>query len=73
MTIVKILAFILGAAFLLFGYFIYFRKKYSLINGFEEDLKAGRKTEEYAKKVGAVEFAVGVACILAGIALVIFA
>ena len=73
MTIVKILAFILGAAFLLFGYFIYFRKKYSLINGFEEDLKAGRKTEEYAKKVGMVELAVGVACLLAGIALVIFA
>ncbi len=59
MLALKIIFAALGAAFTLFGYFIFFRKKYSLINGFEADLKAGRKTEEYAKRVGMVEFVLG--------------
>ena len=73
MLILKIVAVLLGLAFTLFGYFIFFRKKYDLINGFEEDLKAGRKNEDYAKRVGMVEFAVGIAIMIAGIALIIFA
>ena len=60
MIFLKVLAVVLGLAFLLFGYFIYFKKKYNLINGFEADFKAGRKKEEYAKKVGMIEFAVGI-------------
>ena len=48
MIFLKVLAVVLGLAFLLFGYFIYFKKKYNLINGFEADFKAGRKKEEYA-------------------------
>ena len=59
MIFLKVLAVVLGLAFLLFGYFIYFKKKYNLINGFEADFKAGRKKEEYAKKVGMIEFVVG--------------
>ena len=51
MIFLKVLAVVLGLAFLLFGYFIYFKKKYNLINGFDADFKAGRKKEEYAKKV----------------------
>ena len=35
MIFLKVLAVVLGLAFLLFGYFIYFKKKYNLINGFE--------------------------------------
>ena len=54
MIFLKVLAVVLGLAFLLFGYFIYFKKKYNLINGFEADFKAGRKKEEYAKKVGMI-------------------
>lgn len=73
MVLLKVLAIILGLAFLLFGYFIYFKKKYNLINGFEADFKAGRKNEEYAKRVGMVEFVVGIAILIAGIALIIFA
>ena len=73
MLILKIVAVLLGSAFTLFGYFIFFRKKYNLINGFEEDLKAGRKNEDYAKRVGMVEFVVGIAILIAGIALIIFA
>ena len=72
MMVLKVLAVMLGLAFLLFGYFIYFRKKYNLINGFEADFKAGRKNEEYAKRVGMVEFVVGIAMLIAGVALIIF-
>ena len=73
MLVLKILAILLGLAFILFGYFIYFRKKYNLINGFEADFKAGRKNEDYAKRVGMVEFVVGIAILIAGIVLIIFA
>jgi len=73
MIFLKVLAVVLGLAFLLFGYFIYFKKKYNLINGFEADFKAGRKNEEYAKRVGMVEFVVGIAILTAGITLIIFA
>ena len=49
------------------------KKKYNLINGFEANLKAGRKDEEYAKRVGMVEFVVGIAILTAAIAIIIFA
>lgn len=73
MLALKIIAVILGLAFTLFGYLIFFKKKYSLINGFEEEYKAGRKTEDYAKRVGLVEFVVGVAILIAAVILLIFA
>lgn len=73
MTVLKVLAFVLGLAFLLFGYFIYFKKKYNLINGFEADFKDGRKNEEYAKRVGLVELVVGIALLTAGVVLILFA
>ena len=72
MIFLKILFVVLGLAFLLFGYFIYFKKKYNLINGFEADFKAGRKTEKYAKKVGIIEFIVGIILLITGVALIIF-
>jgi len=72
MLVLKIIAVVLGLAFALFGYFIYFRKKYNLINGFEADFKAGRKDENYAKRVGMVEFVLGISILIAGIVLVIF-
>ena len=73
MVALKVLAVMVGLAFLLFGYFIYFKKKYNLINGYEADFKAGRKNEEYAKRVGMIEFVVGIAMLLAGVVLIIFA
>lgn len=73
MLALKIIVITLGLAFTLFGYFIFFKKKYSLINGFEEDYTAGRKTEDYAKRVGLVEFVVGVAILIAAVILLIFA
>ncbi len=73
MLVLKIIAVMLGIAFTVFGYLIYFRKKYHLINGFEKDFQAGKKTERYATTVGLIEFVIGVACLLTGILLILFA
>ena len=72
MLALKIIAVILSLAFSLFGYFIFFKKKYSLINGFNEDFKAGRKDESYARRVGIIEFIVGISLLLVAVILIIF-
>ena len=72
MLVVKILIIILGSAFLLFGYFIYFHKKYNLINGFSEDYKTGRKDEKYAKRVGLIEWMLGIVLLTIGVILIVF-
>ena len=71
MTFFKILTACLGIAFILFGYFIFFRRKYSLVNGFDEDFKAGLKTEAYARRVGLVEFVIGIVLVITAILLTI--
>ena len=73
MTVLKIVTALLGLAFLLFGYFIYFRKKYDLINGFKAEFEAGRKGEDYARRVGLTEFVVGLAMLLCSLLLILFA
>ncbi len=72
MLALKIITVILGLAFSLFGYFIFFKQKYSLINGFKEDFKAGRKDENYARRVGIIEFTVGIVLLLVAVILIIF-
>lgn len=71
MTILKIILITVGVAFTTFGYEIYFQKKYNLINGFEEDYKNGRKTESYAKRVGLIEFVLGIVLSLIGICVIV--
>ena len=71
MTILKILLIIVGTIFILFGYLIYIKEKYNLINGFEEAYKAGRKTKSYAKRVGLVELIIGMILTLFGISMII--
>lgn len=66
MLILKIILMAVGVAFTTFGYKIYFRKRYNLINGFEEASKAGRKTELDAKRVGLVELIIGISLVLFG-------
>ena len=73
MIALKIIIGLVGAAFLLFGYFIFFRKKYALINGFTTDFKAGRRNEAYAKKVGLAEFVIGLVLLVVFFVLIIFA
>ncbi|HHX53492.1 MAG TPA: DUF3784 domain-containing protein [Clostridiales bacterium] len=52
-----------GLAFLVFGYFIYFRKKYTLINGFPRE-GATKKQRRYAKLIGMAELISGAALLL---------
>ena len=73
MIVVKFIALILGLAFLLFGYFIFFKEKYNLINGFESDRKAGRRDKRYAKRIGLIEFILGAVLLIIAIILIIFA
>ena len=54
MLILKVIAVSLGLTFTLFGYLIHFKKKYDLVNGFEADYRAGRKTESYASQIGLI-------------------
>ena len=72
MIVLKILTLLLGVAFTAFGYLIYFRKKYSLINGFEEAYRSGRKTEAYARRVGLVELVLGTLLLLVAALLLVF-
>lgn len=46
--------------FTIFGYLIYFRKKYNLINNFATDRKLGTYTNDYAKRTGIIEFVSGI-------------
>ena len=71
MTLLKITLTLVGVAFIIFGYLIYFKEKYNLINDFESNFKSGRKTESYAKKVGLIELIVGIIFILIGILVLI--
>lgn len=60
MKLFKIISLILAIFFIFFGYNIYFRKKYNLINNFENDYKNGLKNEKYAKRVGLIELILGI-------------
>ena len=72
MLFLKIMLPIIGLLFISFGYLIYFKKKYSLINGFTEAYKRGEKTEAYAKRVGLVELILGVLFLIAAGLVIIF-
>ena len=62
---------ILGVISLYYGYNIFFKKKYNLINDFEAEFKAGRKTEKYAERIGIIEFVLGAGILIGGILLII--
>lgn len=70
MLALKVILVIVGLAFALFGYFIFFKNKYYLINGFESDLRSGRKSEAYAKRVGLVEFILGIVILTVAVILI---
>ena len=45
-----------GITLAIFGFFIYFKGKYNLINNFEVDKKNLKYDDRYAKRVGSIEF-----------------
>lgn len=71
MTLLKVILIALGATFSIFGYLIYFKKKYNLINDFEANRKSGRKTESYARKVGLIELLLGITLLMVGFYLIV--
>ena len=72
MLVLKIVLLLVGVLFTAFGCAIFFLRKYSLINGFEEARKAGRRTERYARCVGLVELILGIIMLIAVILLILF-
>ena len=73
MVAIQIITAVLGLGFLLFGAFIFFGGKYSLINGFDEALKEGRHTTDYARRVGLVEFVLGILLLVTFVILLVVA
>ena len=71
MTLLKIILIALGATFSIFGYLIYFKKKYNLINDYEANRKVGKKTESYARKIGLIELLLGIALLMVGLYLIV--
>ena len=71
MTLLKIILIAIGATFSTFGYLIYFKKKYNLINDYKANRKAGKKTESYARKVGLIELLLGIALLMIGLYLIV--
>ena len=72
MLVMTIIDAFLGLAFAVIGYLIFFKKKYSLINGFDAAFKEGRKTEAYARRVGLIEFVLGILLLVSSVFLLLF-
>ena len=67
MLILKIALMLIGVLFSIFGYYIFFKGKYGLINNFVEDKKNNKYNDEYAKRVGLIEFSGGFILLVLGI------
>lgn len=65
MTYIIVIAFALGAEFILY------KKKYDLINGFTADFREGRRDEWYARRIGLIEFVTGIVLVLIGVSLLL--
>lgn len=71
MVVMSIILIVVGALFVGFGYFIYVKGKYELINNFETEKKSGKLDDRYAKRVGLIELIGGIASVFTGIAAII--
>jgi len=67
MLILKIALMLIGVMLSIFGYFIFVKGKYGLINNFVEDKKNNKYNDEYAKRVGLIEFSGGFILLVLGI------
>lgn len=61
--VLRIVLILIGLLFISFGYSIWFKKKYYLINNFEK----GKSNDSFAKRVGIIEFIGGIFCFVLGI------
>ena len=62
MTLLKNILLALGATFSIFGYLIYFKKKYNLINDFEANRKADRKQNLMLEKLVLLNYYLELLC-----------
>jgi len=58
---------IVGIIFVVFGFAIRFKGKYSLVNDFTADKNTGILDDKYAKQVGRIEFFGGIILSLVGV------
>ena len=67
MFVFKIALMFFGVVFLGFGYFIFFKGKYNLINNYKDDKKMQLYDDSYAKRVGLIEFTGGLTTLTLGV------
>ena len=72
MHILKIIVFVPGVTFCLFGYHIVFKNKFGLINDFEARKKVGSRTDADAMRVGKVALTLGAGLLVLFVLLMIF-
>jgi len=63
----RIILILIGLVFIGFGYAIWFKGKYNLINNFKNDKKNDKLNDAFAKRVGKIEFIGGIASFILGI------
>ena len=72
MLMLKIILFVLGITFTVFGYLIVFKRQYGLINDFKARKKAGSQKDADAIRVGQVELILGIGLLVLFVLLMIF-
>ena len=72
MFMLKIILFVLGITFTVFGYLIVFKKQYGLINDFKARKRAGSQKDADAIRVGQVELILGIGLLVLFVLLMIF-
>lgn len=72
MHMLKIILFVIGITFTVFGYLIVFKKQYGLINDFKARKRAGSQKDADAIRVGQVELILGIGLLVLFVLLMIF-
>ena len=72
MHLLKIILFVIGITFCLFGYLIVFKRQYWLINDFKARKKAGSQKDADAIRIGQVELILGIGLLVLFVLLMIF-
>ena len=72
MHMLKIILFVIGITFAVFGYLIVFKKQYGLINDFKARKRAGSQKDIDAIRVGQVELILGIGLLVLFVLLMIF-
>ena len=72
MHLLKIILFVIGITFCLFGYLIVFKRQYGLINDFKARKKVGSQTDVDAMRVGKIELILGAGLLVLFVLLMIF-